>query len=126
MSRHSQFLRVPTWRGLEYTGHILSRVVSSVHPFPPKTVLGMTLNCIWWWGSSSGSYFLQRVQLTYSKPYRLGWLGFEVQAYICACTHTHTHTHTISIWLSLSHLVGLWLAMQYNLESAQYLILIIK
>ena len=36
--------------GLEYTEHILCRQIRLPHK---RHVLVMTLNCIWWWGSSS-------------------------------------------------------------------------
>ena len=51
---------LPYWLGLEYVNYIPCWEVRSS---PKSSVLGMTLNCIWWWGSSSGGLSLLPDQL---------------------------------------------------------------
>ena len=62
---------LPSWVSLEYANCILSRGVRS---FQKRGVLGMTLNCIWWWGSNSGVWSTPSLSLL---PHPL-WPGVVV------------------------------------------------
>ena len=44
-------LSSPSWWGFKYND---CTPYKGIRPSPKMCVLGMTLNCIWWWGSTTG------------------------------------------------------------------------
>ena len=99
------FLNNYNCQDLEYTKCVLCRgVISPPHTLKKRDVLGMTLNCIWWWGSRS--WDLQSVEFLFiaitpqikSCYEMIGLEKEEMCLYVCVCVYIYIYIYIIILY----------------------------